>query len=408
MTATARTPVLNINFMSPEVVADPFPVYERIRLLGRCVYNGLADVWMVTGYDDAVAILRDPSRYSSRVLADEKFGPWYDGAATMLGSDPPDHDRLRSALRPCFTVRAVSRWEPLVRATVEEVFAALQEPLRDGEPIDMLTGVAFPLAALVTCRMLGVPESDSSQVIRWTHEMAVGSVAAVLADTEPTAAALYRNAVSAGRALADYTRSRLASEAPAEDSLLAHLLAAHRTGTLTRPEVVATCVLLLLASTETMAKLIANAIVLIAAHPDQRRALLADRSLTGAAVEEVIRFSGPAQFDPRTVTEDTAIGAVSLSPGETVWVLTAAAGRDPIRFPHPERFDITRSPNQHLGFGHGIHLCLGAPLARVEARLALEQLLSLVPDYVVTTVDYGQSFFVRGPVRLEIARTGQD
>jgi cytochrome P450 len=398
-------PSLDVNFMKAEIVADPFPHYERIRSVGRCVRNGLAGVWMVTGYDDAVDIFRDVGRFSSRILADDTFGPWYSGASTMLGSDPPEHTRLRSALRQPFTVRSLGRWEPLVRRTVADLLReALGDPAH-GEPIDFLEGVAFPLPALVTARLLGVPEVDAPRVVAWTHEMVVGSVASTFAEAEPDAAEVYRRAVEAGFELADYVRDRLLrGPGPADDAdgILSRLLAAERAGVLTRPEVTATCVLLLLAGTETTAKLIANAVVLLAEHPDQRERLLAEPSLITSAVEEVLRFSGPAQFDPRLVTEDVSLGGVRLAAGDRVWVLTAAAGRDAAHFPIPSRFDIRRTPNAHLGFGHGLHLCLGAPLARMEAVAAVQALLHLMPHYTIAELDYGRAFFVRGPTRLRL------
>jgi cytochrome P450 len=320
----------------------------------------------------------------------------------MLGSDPPEHSRLRLALGQSFSARSLTRWDPLVRRIVTDLLGGVGGALRDGEPVDFLNSVAFPLPALVMAELLGVSRSDTDLVVGWTHEMVVGSVASMFAGSEPDALAVYSRAVEAGVELANYVREELLRRPAEGHPVLGQLIEAERAGVITLPELVATIVLLLLAGTEATAKLIANAVVLLAEHPGQRQRLVTDPSLTDSAVEEALRFSGPAQFDPRLVAEDTSISGVSLAAGDRVWVLTAAAGRDPARFPFPASFDITRTPNPHLGFGHGLHRCLGATLARLEARVVLQAFLHLAPHYVVTELDYGRAFFVRGPVRLDV------
>jgi len=249
--------------------------------------------------------------------------------------------------------------------------------------------------------MVGVPADEVDVVVAWTHDMALGSVAGMRRDIDPEARHLHERALHAGVALAEYVRSLLDHPVP-PDSLMARLLAASHSGMLRRSEVLASCVLLLLAATETTARLIGNTIALLADHPAQRKRVIADAALAAPAVEEVLRFSGPAQFDPRLVTAAARVGEARLVAGDVVWLLTAAAGRDPARFKDPSRFDIGRSPNPHLAFGHGLHHCLGAPLARLEARAVLTRLLADVPDHEVVHVDYGDGFFVRGPERLDL------
>lgn len=401
MTAAPRHGTINVDFLAPEVVADPFPVYRSIRAMGPCVRNDLAAVWMVTGYDDAVSIFDDPVRYSSSVLADDTFGPWYRGSTTMLGSDPPDHTRLRSVVQRSFTGKAVRERAPGIARIVDRLVRA--DVFRSSGPIDVLSVLALPLPALVTADLLGVPGEDADLITGWTQEMVVGSVAAVMAESDAAAAETYARAVDAGLHLADYVGDHLRGpRARAPGTVTESLLSAVDGGRIGRGEAVATCVLLLLAATETTAKLIANAVVLLAGHPDQRAAMAADPSLIRPAVEEVLRFSGPAQFDPRLVTVATHLHGQELAAGDVVWVLSAAAGRDPTRFPRPDDFDVARSPNPHLGFGHGVHLCLGAPLARLEAYSAIAALLRAAPQYAVDTVDYGTAFFIRGPVRLQV------
>lgn len=395
---------MDIDFLSSGLVADPFPVYEDVRRAGRCVRNDAAGIWMVPGHQDAVTVLRDVNHFSSTIMADETFGPWYDGAPTMLGADPPEHTRLRSAVQGLFTARATARREPRVRQLVDDLLNAdlVVDRMASGQPVDLVEAVAEPLSSTVVCELIGIPTTDRSLVAGWTREMVLGSVAAVSADRRPDAAKLYQQAVAAGRHLSDYLTGQVRWRRThrADDDLIAHLLGAERAGAMNEREVVATCVLLLLAGIEATAKLIGNGLVLLGEHPDERRQLVADPSLIRLGVEEVLRFAGPTQFDPRLVVGPVDLAGTRLPDGDVVWLLTAAADRDPERFPVPEQFDVTRSASQHLAFGHGPHLCLGAPLARLEAKAALGAVLSRTPEFMVSDINYGAGFFVRGPSAL--------
>lgn len=406
----SRGAVMDIDFFAPDVAADPFPYYEKVRAAGRCVRNEAAGIWMVTGYDDTLAVLRDPARFSSTLMSDDTFGPWYEGAPTMLGTDPPEHTRLRSVVQRLFTHRATVQREPLVSRLVDELLArdGVSERLLSGEAVDVVAALAAPLPMLVTASLLGLPTRDQPLLSEWTDQMAVGSVAAAVAGTEPEGQETYARAVAAGHQLADYVREHLASRSQRQgQNVMSHLVAAADKGQVTDAEVTAACVLLLLAGGETTVKAIGNAIVLLARHPEERRRLHDDPTLLGLAVEEVLRYSGPSQFDPRLVVQDTRIGSSALHKGDVVWVFQPAANRDPERFPDPDRFDVARTPNPHVSFGYGIHLCLGAPFARLEMRIALRRLLELTPDFEVRQVDYGRGFFVRGPSTLQLVGTGK-
>lgn len=375
---------LEIDFSDPDIVADPLPTYERIRGTGRCVWNAATDVWLVTGHADAIEVFRDHTRFSSRILADDTFGPWYGGAATMLGADPPEHDRLRGALKGAFTKHSLA----LLQTSIDTMAQTML--LRTSANI--MADLAYRLPAQVIGELIGVPAADMATVTSWTCDMAVGSMAYIYGDVDR-----YQRAVTAGTALASYLASEIAAHDSGEANVFGRLLHAVEERVISRDESIAACVLLFLAGTETTAKLLGNAIVLLAEHPEQRRSLLHDLRLVPTAVEEIIRYCGPAQFDPRLVTRAGEFADAQLSEGDVIWVLTAAAGRDPARFTDPQRFDVTRKPNPHLGFGHGVHLCVGAPLARMEATALLRALLRLAPHYDVFGVDYGREFFVRGP-----------
>lgn len=393
---------MDLDLRSAGFVADPYPVYEQVRAGGRCVRSERAGAWLVTGYDDAVTILRDPARFSSSIMAGDEFGPWYDGAATMLGTDPPEHTRLRSVVQRLFTARATAARAARVDAIVADLLAAEKVAgyLSAGDPVELVGTVLAPLPVLVLLDLLGLPAVDLDSVLRWTADMALGSIAALDEGTDPDAAAERQGAVAAGTELAAYVREHIAGGRTGAASVLSELVAAAGTGRVSPPEVVATGVLLLLAGIETSIKALGNLVALVGSHQDQQRRILADPDLVGPAVEEVLRFGGPTQFDPRVVRAGARLGGTQLQPGDIVWILTPAANRDPARFPRARSFDVARTPNPHLGFGQGVHLCLGAPLARLESRVLLTRLLRLAPHFGVRDVDHGRGFFVRGPVRL--------
>jgi cytochrome P450 len=245
----------------------------------------------------------------------------------------------------------------------------------------------------VIAELLGVSQADRAQFNSWSDDI-VALAAGVRA---PDVAERFRRADVAGKEMRAYFQQAIGDHRGARhDDLIGALVASNDQGAMSDAELVAACVLLLAAGNETTTKLIANATALLAQHPDQRRRLLENPDLIPSAIEEVLRFDGISQGAQRRVIHDIEFAGECLRAGDVVTTLTGAANRDPEIFRRPDRFDVGRSPNPHIAFGHGIHFCLGAPLARLEAKVAMTGLLARVPDFEVSDLDYGSNFNVRG------------
>jgi cytochrome P450 len=394
----AEAPEFAFNLFDPTVKADPYPLYAEMRAAGRVLTNPfLGGQYMVPGYDDVVAVLNDPTTFSNGRLA----GPSSDAvflAPTMLNSDPPDHERLRGAVARAFTPRSVSGLE----ARMHEVAAELVAPLADGAQFDVVTELAERLPVLVIAEMLGVSTNDLADFVEWSHGL-MGVLDMFAAPDK------LEHSRDCSKRLHDYFADevRRRRDHPTEDDLVGRLVAANADGRLSEPEMLSSCVLLLLGGNETTTKLVTNATLTLARHPDERARLAADPALLPTAVDEALRYDTPVQGNARVATRPVELAGVDIPEGSLVVDLLAAANRDPAHFDDPDRFDVGRDPNPHLSFGRGSHHCLGANLARLEGRAALGALLHAAPDYVLHTSDaeleYGATFFFHAPVRLTIS-----
>jgi cytochrome P450 len=380
---------LDINFFDRAVIEDPFPAYETVRSAGRVVWNDVLQAWMLPGFDDCKAVLSDPDRFSNAQYRDQEKVWWYE-APNMVLVEPPEHHRLRNPLAPMFTRSAVARLEGRVTEIVNELI----EPLvATGEDFDVIRDFT-KIPTVVLAGMIGVPKERQEDFRRWSSTIA-GSLA--YGHEDPQALERMRRATDE---LKDYLTEeveRHRREQP--DDVLTAMLQAPPEARMSDGEIRSTISVLLLAGHDTTAKLMANSLVVLERDPDQRRLLVDDPSLIPAAIEEVLRWCGVLHGVLRTVERDTEIAGVSVSAGQMVCTMPAAANRDPDRWPDPLRFDIRRDQKAHLGFGHGPHTCIGAPLARLETKIALERLLRLAPDYELRDVDYGSAWFIRGPER---------
>jgi cytochrome P450 len=388
---------VDLNFHDKSIIADPFPAYELIRAEGRVVWNGLLRTWMVPGYHDNVALMMDWRTFSNTILQDPTFAAVSPGN-TMLNTDPPEATRLRRMLEEPFRRRSLVALEPRVAEIVDACLGPFVEKLEGGGPVDFVDHCVRSIPTMVICEMMGVPASLREQVQMWTDDIVSGLGAA----RDPNGAEKFARAVAAGQAQNEmFLEQRECHRKAPTDDLLTVLA---NDPDLTEAEFLGACHLLLGGGNETTYKLVANAVVLLARYPDQRELLIDDRALVTPAIEEVLRFEGVPQAFPRVVTEDTVFAGAELSAGDQVVCLVIAANRDPARLDDPGRLDVRRSPNPHLAFAHGTHLCLGMNLARMEARLALQSLIERVPRWEVTDVDYGDSFHVRGPHHVMFAR----
>jgi cytochrome P450 len=277
--------------------------------------------------------------------------------------DPPDHTRMRRALRPAFTPPAIEALRPTVERVVDQLLDGLPEEL------DFLAEFAVPLPAIVIAELLGVPREDHDRFRAWSQDLAT----LVFATGRPDR---HRRGREALTALAGYLGEHLARRRarPAED-LLGTLAAMQTAGELTSEEAIANAVLLLFAGHETTTGLLANGLAVLLTHHDELEGLRADRSLIPSAVEELLRFEGPSKLMPRWATEEVELRGRQIARGDLVFLVQSAANRDPEHFEQPHRLDLARDPNSHLGFGYGPHYCLGAPLARLETAIALSRLL---------------------------------
>jgi cytochrome P450 len=368
---------------SDEVVSDPYPWYERLRRAGPVQWLPSRELWMVTGYDAVTAVLRDPACYSSARGMDAVFGGKLSRRGTdmrgaagvdagtlriLIASDPPDHTRLRRLLSRAFTPRAIAEIEPRVRVIcgqlVEQLVAKVQ-----ADQADLVRDFAVPFPVTVIAELLGIPTERRDDFRRWSDGV-VGAISGDvdLAEAESVAAEMLMF-------MADALEDR--RTCPSDD-LISRLVAGtdpNDPDTLSLLDMTAFAILLLVAGNETTTNLIGNIVAALAAHPDQAARLLAAPQLLSDAIEEVLRWDGPVQGLLRGTTRATTLAGVDLPAGALVLVSFAAANRDPSHFADPDRFDICRRPDDHFAFGHGIHYCLGASLARLEARIAGEYLL---------------------------------
>jgi hypothetical protein len=376
---------------SPELREDPYPVYDELREKHPVHRHPKLGFWTLSRYDHVADALLRPGAFSSRRSLEEL--PASDPSATMpmmVVLDPPRHDELRSLVNRGFTPRRIAELEARIRA----IATGLIDAFIDAGHCDLFHAFSAPLPTTVIAELLGVPAAD--------HEMFKAKTTALVSSVSPggltgdASAAFELGVYLAG--VFDEKRKR------PRDDLMSALLGAEIGGrTLSQAELVGFALLLLIAGNETTTNLISNATVLLDRHPDQRARLREDRGRIPRAVEEFLRFDPPVQGLERIATEELRVGGETLKRGDKVFLLLAAANRDPRRIADPERFDVGRDPNPHLSFGFGAHFCLGASLARLEARVAWEEILARLADFRVAgpTVRL-QSAVFRGFVSVPI------
>jgi cytochrome P450 len=361
-----------LDLLAPEVVADPHPTFAQLRQRDPVHWSERHRAWVLTRYDDVSAAFRDRRLSSDRASplahANEAELAGADPVISVLARwmvfrDPPDHTRMRRALRPAFAPSAIDA----LRATVERVVDKLLDGLP--EEFDFLDEFATPLPAIVIAELLGVPPEDHDRFRAWSQDLATLVFASGLPDR-------HRRGREALTALADYLGEQLARRrAEPADDLLGTLALMQEAGDLTAEEATANAVLLLFAGHETTTGLLGNGLAVLLMHSHELERLRADPSLTPSAVEELLRYEGPSKLMPRWAEEEVELRGRRIAPGELIYLVQAAANRDPEHFAEPDRLDLARHPNSHLGFGYGLHYCLGAPLARLETAIGVSRLL---------------------------------
>jgi len=391
----------------PAIRDDPFGHFAEARARCPAQRVRLADghpAWVVLGYDAARQALNDPRISKDMLAALAEAGdvvaeglPGPEFSRHMLNVDPPDHTRLRRLVSRAFVPGRIAALEPAIRAIASSLLDEL-DAAGPGAVVDLVEGYAYPLPFGVIGELLGIPAADRPRLHAWFQVLLTG-----WAGDPPT------EAVQASDGIVTYLRELVDAKrrSPADD--LVSVLVAAKDGALTTQELLSSLFQLVVAGHDTTASLIGNGVVALLDHPSRLQALLADPGRVPAAIDELIRFTAPVPHATfRVTTEPLTLGGVTIPAHEQVLVCLGAANRDPDRFPAPDVLDIGRGDGPNLGFGHGIHYCLGAPLARLEARVAFETLLSRYPGLRLATDRYalawahGDGLVLRGLVSLPV------
>lgn len=364
-----------------EMLADPYPTYEHLRREHPIYWDAADDRWVLTRYADITTVLRSPVVSSERSEALGRFVPpgfrqlMEYRSNSMINTDGDRHNRLRLLVSKAFTARAVEAMTGKIQNLVDEFL----KPVRDRGHMDVIADLAYPLPVTVIAEMLGVPAEDRERFKHWSDDLALGAGSR----GSPTGMRIadYRRISASYTGVTEYL-GRIADERRSEprNDLLTALVQAEEAGDrLNESELFANAILLLVAGNETTTNLIGNGTLALLRNPDQWERLRADPSLIPAAVEELLRYDSPVQFTSRLLRDDLTVSGTRLRRGEMVLLLLGAGNRDPEVFADPDRLDVGRADNKHLSFGLGSHFCLGAQLARLEARLAFETLVRQFP-----------------------------
>jgi cytochrome P450 len=396
-----------MEFLNPDHLRNPHVAYRQLRESSPVLHNPRAGCWMLFDHASVRRALTDHATFSSR--AHQNGAEPFDW---MIFHDPPRHARLRNLVLKAFTPGIISSLEPRIL----EISSSLLDALGKTPEFDAATQFAMPLPMTVIAELLGIPARDRARFQTWADATLGLALTLTGGDAGLAAAERYGAAsLEMTEYLADVLSARSSSESPASDSandrLLCRLACAEIEGErLSSSEILGFFQLLLLAGSETTSNLIGNTLICLLDHPDQRDLLQYRPELLPSAIEESLRFRSPVQMVFRQTVRDVELHGQRIPAGQLVLALLGAANRDPNEFDQPDRFDITRHPNPHLAFGHGIHFCLGAALGRLEATVALRQFLKRFPDFsYADSVSWTPrpSFHVHGPASLPLRSVGK-
>jgi cytochrome P450 len=407
----ARRATLGFDPSDPDFLEDPYPVLNRLREDAAVFYDDALARWFVTRHEDVRACLRDKrlGRNFRHVLTEAELGVppldprwqsfWASERWSLLWLEPPDHTRIRKLVAAAFTPRSVEA----LREPARELAGELLQPLAEAGRMELLYDYAQPYSIAVICRMLGVPLDRHRDLLDWSHRM----VKMYEFDVPEDAA---ESANRAAGEFQDYVRALIAERrAQPRDDMVSALVAARVDGAqLSDDEIVSTVIVLLNAGHEASVNTLGNGMLAFAHHPEQWQRLVRGDVAASDAGEELIRYDPPLQlFERWVLTDDFAVGDAAIPRGEKVSLLFGSANRDPRVFERPDDFDVTReNAAQHIGFGGGIHVCIGAPLARVEPAASLEALRRYWPDFRLGSEPRRTgAFVIWGLAGLELARS---
>jgi pimeloyl-[acyl-carrier protein] synthase len=400
-------PLSLYHLLDPEVLANPYPLYHRLRSEDPVHWDPFLHAWVVTRYPDVVTVLHHfsanrtptPDKLSAMGLAG--LNPIAQVMVKqMLFLDAPAHTRLRALAAFAFSPHRVE----VLRSHIQEIADGLLDRVERQGRMDLIADFAAPLPAIVTAEMLGVPVADYDQLKAWSSDFAE-----MLGNFQHNPDRVPRVLRSLENMTA-YFRAAIREQSTRPQEGLIHSLAtAELQGDrLTEDEVIANCIVTMVGGQETTTNLIGNGMLSLLRNPQQLEKLRADLSLIPSAVEELLRYESPSQHTARLAPQDTELGGKPIAQGQAVIAVMAAGNRDPERFPDPDRLDITRTDNRHLAFGWAAHFCFGAPLARIEGQVAFATLLRRLPPLVLDPgpLVWRANLGLRGLIALPIRFAG--
>jgi len=397
-------PLSLYHLLDPEVLANPYPLYRRLREEAPVQWDPYLHAWVVTRYEDVVAVLhrfsakRTPTPEQFTAMGMAEIGPIAQMMSKqMLFMDAPAHTRLRSLASMAFTTARVEA----LRLHIREIIDALMEPLLNAGQMEVINDLAAPLPAIVTAEMLGVPTSDCDQLKSWSADFAE-----VLGNFQHNPDRASRTLKCVEETTAYFREAIRRVKAEPREGLINSFVTAEIEGDrLTEEEIIANCIITMVGGQETTTNLIGNGVLSLLRNPDQLQKLRDDLSLIPSAVEELLRYESPSQHTARICPEDTELGGQLIRKGQAVIAVMGAANRDPERFVDPDRLDITRADNRHLAFGWASHFCFGAALARIEGQLIFETIarrtanLALAPN---RPISWRENLGLRGLTALHV------
>lgn len=399
-------PEIDFDLTSPSFNTDPFGTIDEWRQLGPVVYNRAVDKYLVLSYAGCSTVLSDLRMFDSQAPDRQEHFMNMFGGLTMEALDSPRHNDMRNIWATSFDRKHLEFCRALVETVVSRHVDEFAERVRSGETVDVLAGMTRSIPTAIIARLLGVPDDMTDQFARWSD--AIGQSIAGERDNSDRsrrlrlAGALARQELTAF--IADAVAERRGREEASPDLIAQMVFSEYGKTGMSEEEIIASNVQLVFAGNETTANVLALAMVALALHPDQRRAIRSEPSLVPAAFEELHRWNTLTQTSPRNAcSESSTVDGYAIPDKAEVWPLIGAANRDPSRWPDPHRLDVHRQERKNLGFGFGMHICLGQHLARLEGHVWLRRILEALPDFdLAAPVDYGTGFPFphRGPASV--------
>jgi cytochrome P450 len=404
MPGKKEPPLSLYHLLDPEVLANPYPLYQRLRTEDPVHWDPFLHAWVVTRYADVVTVFqrfsanRTPTPEQLTSLGLEALTPLARVMVKqMLFLDPPSHGRVRGLASKAFTPRRVE----VLRSHIQDITNSLLDAVQEQGHMNVLADLAIPLPAIVTAEMLGVPTSDWQQLTKWSADFA-----GVLGNFQhnPEHAA---QVIQSLEGMIDYFRAAIKEqEAHPRDGLIHALVTAEiDSDRLTEEEVIANTIVTMVGGQETTTNLIGNGILTLLRHPEEFKQLKDDLSLIPSAVEELLRYESPSQQTARLAPDDVELGGKAIHKRQAVIAVMGAANRDPERFPDPDRLDFQRQDNRHVAFAWASHFCFGAPLARIEGQIAFKTVLERMPDLRLDPgpITWRENLGLRGLTALHVS-----